>query len=89
MIRTPLQLQFLLHCHCYPEPHEMIHVLAWQDARDFLINNEMIEIHTKATTLSECVFITTAKGKFYIDHLLSVPFPEPVQGWAIPEQQVK
>lgn len=26
----------------------------------------------------------TEKGRFYVEHLLNTPFPEPVRGWEIP-----
>lgn len=87
MIRTPLQLQLLLHCHCVAEPHPLMGNAVWDEARDYLINTQMIAVVKKDRHLSQYVFRTTKKGEFFVNHLLSVPFPEEKSIFYIPEQQ--
>jgi len=81
-ICCPLYLAMLLHFHCYPRPyaeHEPEHASypAVADGMDFLLSSGMIE-----PADDYMVFRTTNRGRAYVEHLMTVPFP--VQQWVMP-----
>lgn len=76
MIRTPSNLEVLLHCHVSPESHPRTDAPAVKDAIEYLLDEGMISLY-------DHTFTTTAKGQFYIAHLMKVPFP--VTTYEIPE----
>lgn len=88
MLNAPITLEYLLHCLMVREPHPLIHIQAWQDSRDYLVNHQMIEVHTKHQNFYEYIFKTTKKGAFFIDHLMGIPFPVEHTSFIIPERQV-
>lgn len=88
MLNAPITLDYLLHCHISCDPHPYIHLQAWQDTRDYLVNKGMIKVKNKHTNFNDYVFTTTTKGKFFIDHLMSIPFPIEHTTYIIPETQV-
>jgi hypothetical protein len=75
-IRTVHDLEVLLHCHVSPTVHPRYHVQAVKDAISSLVAHDMIE-------QSDRHYSTTEKGKFYLEHLLSQPFPVVI--YAIPK----
>lgn len=75
-IRTPSNLEVLIHCYVSPEPHPRRDAPAVKEALYYLHANGLID---QALGLPK----VTDKGKFYIKHLLSQPFP--VESYAIPE----
>lgn len=77
MIGSPNNLDVLLHCYVTFESNPRNYAPAVQEAYSYLVTHGMLTGNHKIT----------AKGEFYIKHLMAVPFPEPVQGWVIPEQQ--
>lgn len=80
MIGCPLNLEILLHCHYSPVPHENSHAPAVAEGISYLHRNCMI----KPVTGEQNVYQTTDKGKTYIEHLMTIPFP--VQKWEIPQE---
>jgi hypothetical protein len=76
MIRTPSNLELLLHCYVSPAPHPRLRAPSIQEGLAYLATQGMVE-----QTSDEGVFETTDKGRAYIEHLMKVPFP--VQYWAI------
>lgn len=85
MLNAPITLDYLLHCHVSLIPHPYIHLPAWQDTRDYLVNKGMIEVKDKSQQFLDYVFTTTDKGKFFIDHLMKIPFPVEQTTFVIPE----
>lgn len=77
-IRTPSDLAFLLHCHVSPSPHPHASSPAIVDGISRLLAHGLIQREDRH-------FGTTEKGKFYIEHLLSTPFP--VESFSIPERE--
>jgi hypothetical protein len=75
VIRTPLNLEVLMHFHCSNErfPRD---TPAIGDAISYLIQTEMIDSSKVGV---HCV---TDKGHAYIKHILNVPFPK--KTWVIP-----
>lgn len=76
MIRSPLNLEILLHFHCMAGPLPNISAPAVQEGIKYLIQHELID------TSQVSIHCVTAKGKAYIEHILQVPFPE--QHWIVP-----
>ena len=89
MLRTPLVLEVLMHCHVSPEPHLYMHREVYRAARDTLINNQLIAVTKKHNDFDKYVFSTTERGKFFIEHLLNTPFPQVREQYYIPEEQEK
>jgi hypothetical protein len=77
MIKTPSNLEFLLHCYYSPEPHDRVKAPAIEEARSYLLEQEMIQ-----TTTSNFVYNVTPRGEAYIKYILEVPFPE--RCWVMP-----
>ena len=78
MLGSPNVLEVLLHCHTSPETHLRQETRAVKEALDYLLDLEMIQRYDRTFTTSE-------KGKFFIEHLLKVPFP--VMHFTIPEKK--
>lgn len=68
---TPSRLDVLLHCYVSPELHPRADAPAVKEDLSILLAAGMIERYDRS-------YKTTAKGEFYISHLLSIPFPETV-----------
>lgn len=81
MIGSPSNLELLIHCHVSPEKHPRGDAPAIQEGLRYLEIHGMIERYDRT-------FTTTPKGKFYLNHLMGIPFPETTVGFYIPEQQV-
>jgi hypothetical protein len=79
MIRTPSNLELLLHCHYSPEPHPRLRAPAIQEGLQHLLTHRMIERNHQQPGE---VYTTTQKGYAYINFLMTVPFPE--QHWIVP-----
>lgn len=75
-IVSPSNLELLLHCHVSPEQHPRLEAKAIKGGLEYLQGHGMIERYDRTWT-------TTEKGKFYIEYILSIPFPE--QSFRIPE----
>ena len=75
-IWSPNNLEVLIHCHCSGSVHPRIDAPAVMDAIKILSAEGLI-------IQSDRHYVTTDKGKFYLDHLLSIPFP--IQEYRIPE----
>lgn len=82
---TPLQLQMLLHYHCIARPY------GWNDPdhansdavnrqRRILVGGDML-----VEMSGEIGYRLTERGKFFIEHICSLPSPEPVRGWKMPD----
>lgn len=67
-IQCPNNLEVLLHFHVSPSVHPRIDAMAVKEAITELREAGMIQPSDRSYT-------TTDKGKFYIEHLLAVPFP--------------
>lgn len=80
MIGSPSNLELLLHCHYSPEPHERFHAPAIIEGIAYLHRQCII----KPVTGKQNVYETTDKGKAFIEHLMTIPFP--VQKWEIPQE---
>lgn len=74
-IGSPSSLEVLLHMHVSPSPHPRSDAMAVKHAISDLLEAGMIQRDDRHYT-------TTDKGKFYIEHLLSIPFP--VRTFSIP-----
>ena len=68
MIVTPLALEILLQSYCSAAPFERHDTQPAKEARAMLFYNDMIDRQDEYCTATE-------RGRFYIKHLLSVPFP--------------
>ena len=77
-IKTPSDLEILLHCHTSPCVHPRASAPAVIDGISRLVAYGLIERVDRH-------YGTTTKGKFYIEHLLKQPFP--VEIYTIPEVQ--
>lgn len=75
-IRTPSDLEVLIHCHVSPTVHPRASAPAIIDGISRLCAYGLIEKDDRHYT-------TTQKGKFYLEHLLKQPFP--VEIYSIPE----
>lgn len=82
MIRTPNNLDVLIHCHCSTEEHPRADAPAVQEAYNYLANSQMI--CRDLDCIDSDRWTTTEKGDAYIKHLLSIPFPE--IRWVIPTE---
>lgn len=69
MVRSPLVLEFLLHCYYSPSPHPRIGTPIYIEAKEYLLSNEMVEP-------CDNHFVCTKKGKFFVEFILTVPFPD-------------
>ena len=69
MLGTVITLELLLYFYYSPSPHPKTNVEAFQEATQFLLDKGLIEPYDRH-------FITTLKGKFFVDFLLRVPLPE-------------
>ena len=79
MIKSPSNLELLLHCYTSPERHPRGDAPAIQEGLRYLQIFGMIEPYDRT-------YKTTEKGEFYIKHILEIPFPEAV--FVIPSQKV-
>lgn len=75
-INSLINLEVLMHCHYSPTVHPRIEAPAVKEALRYLSIAGLIEQDDRAYT-------TTDKGKFYLSHILSIPFP--IQEFRIPE----
>lgn len=75
-ITNPNNLDVLLHYHVSPCAHPRADAPAVKEATGMLLHFGLLEKDDRH-------FRTTAKGKFYIEHLLKQPFP--VETFTIPE----
>ena len=78
VISTPSNLELLLHCHVSPAEHPRMDAPVIGAGIKYLSEQGMIERYDRT-------WQTTAKGKFYIEHLLKTPFPE--TSFSIPERK--
>lgn len=77
MIGSPSNLELLLHCYYSPERHERFTAPAIQDGIVMLLHAGMIEPGDAPDT-----FGATEKGKAFVRHLMTIPFPE--MAWVVP-----
>jgi len=86
---TPLMLQVLMHSHTTCSWEGMNSLRSgnetWIEQTQILINAKMIEPYNVHRP-EDFPYRTTEKGKFWIKHILNVPFPEPKQVWEIPHE---
>ncbi|QBJ04477.1 hypothetical protein HOV23_gp096 [Pseudomonas phage Lana] len=75
-IQTPNDLELLIHCHVSPDVHPRADAPAIIKGTSRLVTAGMIRLDNN-------VYTTTAKGAFYLRHLLKQPFP--VETYEIPE----
>lgn len=75
-IHTPNNLEVLLHYHVTPTKHPRFEAPAVEEAIEELYQEGLIVNDGKS-------YRSTAKGKFYIEHLLRQPYPVTV--FSIPE----
>jgi hypothetical protein len=79
---TPSDIEVLIHCHCFAEPHPRLEAPAIKDTiRCFLKEDLIVPDNTK-----EHIFWTTDKGKKLIDMLCETPLPVLYQGWKDPRE---
>ena len=78
-IKTPSNLELLLHCHYSPIPHPRYNAPAIQEGIAYLEHNGMI------VCVGTPMYRPTEKGKAFIQYLLDVPFPKAV--WVIPDRE--
>lgn len=78
-IRTPSNLELLLHCYVSPNPHPRYEAQAIQEGIQYLEDNDMI------VDTGHKVYSVTKKGEAYIGHLLKVPFPVETTVWKVPK----
>lgn len=71
MIGTPCALNVLLHAHCSPTPIPNAEASSVAESIRYLENAEMIWRVDRH-------YETTDKGKFYIEHIMNLPFPKVV-----------
>lgn len=76
-IGTPNALDILLHYYCSSTPRPRRDAPAVRDATNYLVNQYMLAGAGEAG-----VYKVTAKGAYYVQHLLAIPFP--VEVWTIP-----
>jgi hypothetical protein len=76
MLGTPNALEILIHYYCTVEQHPRCEAPAVQDDIKFLHKEGLLD----RTDFPK----VTDKGEFFLQHLLSIPFP--VQKWEIPEK---
>lgn len=76
-IKTPSDLELLIHCHVSPSVHPRATAPAIVDGTTRLLNYGLIERVDRHYT-------TTPRGKFYLEHLLKQPFP--VETYVIPSE---
>lgn len=74
-IQTPNNLEVLLHYHTTPQIHPRHDAPAVKSAVEMLLAEGLLQRDDR-------LYTTTDKGKFYLDHLLSRPFP--VRTFSIP-----
>ena len=73
-IRTPNNLDILLHYHCSSAQHERFDAPAVQEGIAYLVQQGLLDRADFPAV--------TDKGRAYIEHILAVPFPE--QAWVMP-----
>jgi hypothetical protein len=82
LIKSPSNLEFLLHCFYSSEIHERIHAPAIQEGIKYLLAHDMI-VNSDQSNIYRC----TEKGDFYIKYLICVPFPR--SQWTIDQPQME
>lgn len=80
-IQTPLELSVLLHYHYGVGLYEPRSKPA-NEAEDHLIEHGLLEMFE---TMQTCNVRITAMGRFFIDHLKTIPFPTSKVVYTIPE----
>lgn len=74
---SPCTLEVLIHCHVSPMMHPRVESQSVKESIQLLQTAGLIERDDRHHA-------TTAKGKFYLEHLLATPFPE--RTFHIPER---
>jgi hypothetical protein len=87
-MQTPSNMEVFLHCHYSREEHPRAHAPAVRDALVYLEHQGMIERRKDQGDDSQPMYKTTARGQFYLEHILNVPFPVEVNTYAIPPTQL-
>lgn len=83
-IRTPHNIQFLLHCHCYREPFEAQFSGATEDAIALFCEHGLIKPNGADSRGQS--YKTTEKGAFLVQHLCDTPLPHERMEYYIPNR---
>lgn len=75
LIGSPSNLELLLHCYYSPEPHPRSDAPAIIEGKAYLAEHDMIEMR-------DGIWRATDKGAAFVQHLMTIPFPE--VRWVIP-----
>ncbi len=78
MIGSPHTLEMLLHAYYSVAPYPRHDTDVAKAGRQYLFANGLIDREDELCT-------ATSKGRFFVEHLLSVPFP--VETYRIPDAQ--
>jgi len=78
-LKTPNNIEVLLHCHCTNEVHPRIDAPAVIDALAFLYERELIIMPNRDSQ----IYRTTKKGAFHVQALCNLPLP--VSQWVTPQ----
>ena len=76
---TPKEIEVILHYHVCPEKHPRHDAPTVREAREFYLREGLIEPITVDGKIHPTVeygrFITTEKGRKYVEMLCATPFP--------------
>lgn len=83
---TPLQLSILIHYYGHAEDYRFgdFSAPAVREAID-LFNGDADLLEHDFSGYPKAVYKLTEKGKFFVEHLCSVPLPVPKHSWMIPK----
>lgn len=73
-MRTPSDIEVLLHYYVSPEPHPRETAPAIVGTIEMYLNTDILEVNT----LYDSNYQVTAKGKAWLQMILSVPYPTQV-----------
>lgn len=79
---TPSDIEVLIHCHSFAEPHPRLEAPAVKEAICYFLKEDLIAPDNK----KEHLFWTTDRGKKLVKMLCETPLPTLIQYWKDPRE---
>jgi len=80
---SPLQIEILLHYHCFPSEHEIVHrnPPIWPETRMWFLAEGLLAERSPPSPYG-ATYECTERGRAWIEHVCNLPLPE--QQWRMP-----
>ena len=84
---TPLQLSILIHYYGHAEDYRFgdFSAPAVREAIDWFNGDEDLLERVNHNDYPNAAYKITEKGRFFVEHLCSIPLPVPKHHWEIPK----